>query len=185
MSNTCSICGEVGHNSNSFKHLETKVCAICNQELPIGAFRLHRYYLVPGDRSTLKMYPSSICAGCARDKRNQERNGSFRGRLFVVLKSAKNRAKEDGLLFDLDLDFLLDLLCVQHQCCYYTGRLMTASAGRDKVSLDKKNPALGYTRSNVVLCCWLVNQIKRDLSDVEFVQICTEIAGSNSAVSLL
>ncbi len=148
---------------------------MCGDEFPIKDFKLHKYYTVPGDLSSLRLYPSSICKVCARDQRAEERNGSFRGRLYVVLKGAKNRAKEHSLECDIDLEFLLDLLRRQEMRCHYTGRHMTCSSGSDKVSIDRKDSRLGYTRSNVVLCCWLVNRLKQELSDAEFVSVCNEV----------
>lgn len=36
------------------------------------------------------------------------------------------------------------------------------------ISLDRRNPNLGYIKENVVLCCWIVNHMKQDYSIEEF-----------------
>ena len=42
-------------------------------------------------------------------------------------------------------------------------------------SLDRMNPLVGYTQSNVVLCCKVINYMKAYLMPKEFLILCSAI----------
>jgi hypothetical protein len=78
---------------------------------------------------------------------------------------AKNQAKLRGKVFELELADLQAVWDAQGGLCHYTRLPMTfISKDHFKVSLDRLDPAGGYTRGNVVLCASTINLMKRNLT---------------------
>jgi hypothetical protein len=75
----------------------------------------------------------------------------------------------------------------QNGLCYYTGLPMKYEKNEirdvDMVSIDRKNPKLGYTLDNIVLCRWGANQLKRDLGHDEFIEFCRLVSNNLRADS--
>lgn len=88
--------------------------------------------------------------------------------------ATKSHAKNKGVPYDLDAEFLRQLWHSQSGRCYYTGLPMTGSMQQDGFqswnapSLDRKEPHLGYIRDNVVWCIFGVNSFKQSLNDTQF-----------------
>ena len=92
------------------------------------------------------------------------------------LRAARGRATRRGIDFAIGLDELVELWENQGGKCYYTGVEMTYAEGdRTAVSLDRIDPSKGYVSENVVLCCWIVNLMKLDLSVEGFKQWCQKV----------
>jgi hypothetical protein len=88
--------------------------------------------------------------------------------------SIKSNCKKNGIEFNLDEKFLLDLWNSQNGICYYSSLPMKAEGkikgfqGWQTPSLDRKTPSLGYVKGNVVWCCFAVNSFKQNLTTEEF-----------------
>ena len=76
---------------------------------------------------------------------------------YSELKSDCNRKK---LKTDLTFEEYCDI--VSNKCEYCGSDLAEAGHG-----LDKKNSELGYTKDNIVPCCWECNRIKTNLLTYE------------------
>jgi hypothetical protein len=87
---------------------------------------------------------------------------------------------------DLDVPYMIALFHQQNGLCYYTGvELSINNFGRKHVgwagpldgamSLDRKTPAVGYIKGNVVLCTYWVNTMKGHRTHDEFVAVCETI----------
>ena len=50
---------------------------------------------------------------------------------------------------------------------------------RLNISIDRINSSLGYTKDNVQLVAAIVNRMKTDLPDSEFIKICSIITDNN------
>jgi len=50
---------------------------------------------------------------------------------------------------------------------------------RLNISIDRINSSLGYTKDNVQLLAAIVNHMKTDLPDSEFIKICSIITDNN------
>lgn len=46
----------------------------------------------------------------------------------------------------------------------------------DAMSLDRKDPKLGYISENVVLCTFMMNTSKGQRTDLEFIDLCRIVA---------
>jgi hypothetical protein len=89
---------------------------------------------------------------------------SLKGRLVELLRSAKRRAKKRSLNFNLTLEFLEALWAVQNDRCAVTGLILnipqTTNNGKAQPfspSIDRIDPAKGYTEGNVRIVCYVVN----------------------------
>jgi hypothetical protein len=87
--------------------------------------------------------------------------------------------------FDLDVQFLADLLVKQGGVCALSGEHLTLpiKSSRDNhfnTSIDRIDSSKGYTRDNVQLVTKKVNRHKLDSSDPDFVDLCKMVAANNS-----
>ena len=98
-----------------------------------------------------------------------------------MLKKARTRAKEKGLAFDLDANFLRSIV-PSH--CPVLGTPLEWSARRghgshalpNSPSLDRIDPSKGYVKSNVWIISNRANAIKNDASHEEL-KLVTEAVG--------
>jgi hypothetical protein len=90
----------------------------------------------------------------------------------------KSRCKGLGVKFDLDNNTLYDLYIQQDKKCYYSGIEIIHGSGTffyNSISIDKKDPSGGYTKNNIVLCCFCVNSFKGEKNEEEFKQMLKEM----------
>lgn len=97
------------------------------------------------------------------------------------LHSYRTRTKRKGLCpVDLTAEGLLALYHKQNGKCYYSGIEMIwnnygtgyGANAPNAMSLDRLDPAKGYTKNNVVLCTHAVNTMKLRLQEQEFYDTC-------------
>ncbi len=99
------------------------------------------------------------------------------------LASYSCRARADNIPFDLDAEYLIQLWNDQYGKCFYTEHpidftLITKSRAHPHLfqpSLDKKDPALGYVKGNVVWTAYVINRMKNDLDYDDFIAACSLI----------
>jgi len=126
------------------------------------------------------------CKHTSRVKREKYRYQlePLRRLLVERLAGAKERARRYSLPIDITLDDLFSLWDSQHGKCALSGIPMTYAMfeGRvpTNVSLDKVNPALGYTKTNIQLVCMAVNQMKSDLDMGMLLLFCEKIITHNA-----
>ncbi len=96
----------------------------------------------------------------------------------------RNRIRRYNLVGETpDLEVLTSLWLFQQGKCALTGRPMSLESGSPwVVSVDKRDPALGYSVSNMQLSCWAANRAKGDLTHDEFVDMCRDVAGLGSGL---
>ena len=82
-------------------------------------------------------------------------------RCALLVSMAKNRTKGKDLAFDIDKEFIYSLWREQDGCCLLTGKPFALVSGVGVVpyapSLDRIEPALGYTKGNVRLISYHLN----------------------------
>lgn len=94
---------------------------------------------------------------------------SKRGHVCRYFVRAKKRAKDKGLPFDLDLDYLFSIApdsCPVFKVDFKWGR-MQGPRHRYTPSLDRIIPDLGYVKGNVVFISNWANIIKLDATEKE------------------
>ena len=80
---------------------------------------------------------------------------------------------------NLDIDYMMGIYDAQHGRCALSGRKMTYLRGHGKVptniSIDRIDSSKGYVKGNVQLVCCVVNMIKNEWEQDDFVQFCRDI----------
>jgi hypothetical protein len=104
---------------------------------------------------------------------------TLKGTISNKLMSAKKRARNDNLSFELDNAYVTSLWEQQEGKCAKTG----VELGRigDKwlsPSLDRIDPLQGYIKGNVQWTCWRYNDAKSNMSDDSFTSMCLAIAAT-------
>lgn len=113
------------------------------------------------------------CKACDK-ARDFEFKSTLHGRFAQIAHAAKTRDANS----EINAQNLTDLWEAQGGLCYYTGLPMSLVSGKNGqknwniVSVDKKDPSIGYRLSNCVLCSMLVNTSKHNRTEVEFLEFC-------------
>ncbi len=135
-----------------------------------------------------KAYPSNNC-GCVpvnikkgiASKLWKGHGGISRSVMCQIESSAKNR----GIPFDLDKEYLWELFLSQHGRCSLSGIDIKFSSSaklrlETTASLDRIDSNVGYIRGNVQWTHKWINLMKNDLEMEEFIDFCRAVAKHNS-----
>lgn len=165
----CSECGERGHTVGTCPNVEIpKVCYTCGVKKPRDNFYTSR-------SATGGKYIRGECKAC-KGLRSSKKYITPEGRAATIISSAKHSSE----VF-LTAKDILDMLEEQGWKCYYTGLPLTSETGFYGFSVDRKNNQdRSYTKENVVICCWGINQMKKDIEFNEFISLCSDIANNHS-----
>lgn len=146
--------------------MDTYICGDCKKELPTTMFH----------KDSSKKGHYSLCKSC---------KAKHRDLLQEMLSSARYRAKQRGLEYDLTKDFIISLNEKQGGKCIYTGVTLNwniVPCGKqrvcppDRVSIDRIDSALGYTRDNVQLVTNTINCFKSFYKEEDFIYLCSLVA---------
>ncbi len=101
-------------------------------------------------------------------------------RLTIVFNSSRGNAKKRELEHTITVDYLKETFDIQKGLCYYTGKPMLMDIrglknSNDSVSVDRIDSSKGYIEGNIVLCRWVVNRMKNDISKQEFLKLVYDI----------
>lgn len=168
----CSKCEEF-KDKDIFKG--NSYCPPCKnkyaRELPSKKEAGRRYYLANKVKITTRMSKyrkdnPEKCKAIADDYYK-----SPEGKFKRYQKDAKQRGISWGLTFEQFMTFW-------QKPCYYTG-MPIETIGLDRVDSDK-----GYDMTNVVPCCGIVNWMKNDLHQEDFLKICLDIVKNLNLITL-
>ena len=85
-----------------------------------------------------------------------------------------------NIKFDITIEEIWNLFLEQKGICKLSGRKLILCDLRDKAeynaSIDRIDSNKGYTKDNIVLCCFYINKMKNNLETKDFVEICKIIA---------
>ena len=109
--------------------------------------------------------------------RKLKRETDLNSKLKHMIRNALQRSKVKGFEFNLDFETVLKIFERQSGKCFYTG-LDLELTGKNRVSIDRKDPSKGYTEDNVNLVCLQVNYMKRDISHEDFISFCKTVGGN-------
>lgn len=143
-----------------------KICAKCGEAKPLKKF---------GKEVKKPDGLAAYCTSCTRaTSANYYRTVS--GRLSARLGEARKRTKDS----DVTLSFLKELYAQQKGLCHYTRAPLSIEVvdghyNLSGLSIDRVDSSRGYYQDNVVLCCWVVNAMKKDLSLEDFLDLCRSV----------
>ena len=113
-----------------------------------------------------------------KEKINNQKKWQNNNIIKVRVLAAKYRAKIKNLEFNIDEDYINELLIKQNYRCIYTNTELELKMGSDDmfinpntISIERINPKLGYTKGNIVLVTASVNTMKNELSENNFLEV--------------
>jgi hypothetical protein len=166
---------------NIIEQRGSMTCLHCHIKKPLSQFR-------PYKNRCNKQYTSysTSCFECNKTRHKKcERKAPTRidQKLGQLLNGAKRRSVKDNKEFNLTKQFLISLFNKQEGKCFYTGLDLLAynnSSNDFCVSIDRVDSTKDYTTDNIVLCCWIINRIKTNLSIKDFVNYCSLIVNNKN-----
>jgi hypothetical protein len=118
------------------------------------------------------------CKACnnARNKRYRKQEATLQSACKRVYSYLLRRVRVKNFELDFNATHLEKLFEVQNGLCAYTGESLELNAGySNTLSVDRVNSSKGYTKDNIVLTTWEVNNCKQDLSLERFKALCAKV----------
>lgn len=148
-----------GFESHKFENgIEVKKCGRCTKFLSLDNFGL-------SSRSWDMLY--NYCKNCRTNYSGLNKTNT----LEKIYKNTKKNAGYRNIIFDLSIDDINELQRIQNNKCFYSGVEMSTEVNLlNKITIDRVNSKIGYIKSNIVLCSYIVNMMKNKLSIDEFIK---------------
>lgn len=180
---TCKIC-----RSNKMKAIKypkptegTKLCNSCNTVYDVSNFH--------GDTSQSSGLQSA-CIKCQREK-TQKCTSTLDGFIKKIYNgihhNCERRAKK--LNIEITIEDIHELYKKQNGLCAISKLKMTHITYKDtnnkdysnrmNISIDRIDSNLGYTKDNIQLVGAIINKMKTDVPDIDFINMCSIIANYN------
>lgn len=122
----------------------------------------------------------TVSCGCAI-KRSSKTVGQLSGTLWTRIERG---AAERGLEFRITQQLAWDLFMEQNACCALSGLSITLTSnpnlGKNTASLDRIDSSIGYLPDNIQWLHKIVNQMKNNLFQEDFLNLCQTITTHNS-----
>lgn len=178
---TCKECRNLYAKNKNFKKPEKEimvVCTGCHQE-----------------KSSLEYYGShsntnglqSRCIECQRKQQHDYKstfNGFMNKLMLSVDSNAKKRSKKEEreIRVEITKQDVIDLYYEQNGKCNLTDIDLTYSADETdfNISVDRVDSDGHYTPDNIQLVCNIVNKMKWDLNQDDFLFFCRKIVEYNA-----
>lgn len=146
-----------------------KHCTTCKEYKDISEFT--------ANRSQASGY-MGYCKDCnnSRNKRYRKQEANIQSGCKRLYSYLTRRVRVKNLDLDFDAVYLEGLFNIQGGKCAYTGEKLELNAGYSNTfSVDRVDSSLGYTKDNIVLTTWEVNNCKQDLSLERFKNLCSKV----------
>jgi len=152
----------------------TKICSMCKVEQDVINFNSCK-------TATDGLYPS--CKKCAKNSQKKWLESDIKNfikKVYISCKSNCVRRSKD-LVFAITEEDILELYYKQNGKCALSGQILTKIALEDKginkynVSIDRINSSKGYTKDNIQLVGAIVNIIKNDMEEKDFILFVSSI----------
>lgn len=104
---------------------------------------------------------------------DRARRGCPRRKAVELVAAARSRARRRGFEFDIDADFIEQKILLGK--CEATGIDFVIEANHPRTpSIDRIDSAIGYSKDNVRVTCFMYNQAKRDWTHEDLLMFCRE-----------
>jgi hypothetical protein len=158
-----------------------KMCHSCAEIKSLNEFTVDR---------TRHLLRGAYCRECSgrrvTDWVKRRREQSIENRLRELVRNRRTcsriaRQGRPARIFTITQEDVFYMYKEQKGLCYYSGvHLEYDGTNKDRlVSLDRKDSSLGYELNNIALCCWRVNNMKRELNEAMFLAWCGRISGNH------
>lgn len=100
---------------------------------------------------------------------------------LVEIQANKPNPSRKDIVLDFDWDFIDDLMNKQNGCCKLTNVPLTWKTNSlDMASIDRIDSSKGYSKENIQLVMWHVNNLKGTLTNEETKKIIEQIITKNN-----
>jgi len=184
-SNVCSLeCRKLYSNSYGKFGLPQRneenllLCYNCLEYKKDEEFWNHKNKHIPESRNG----KNTTCGSCNKYKNNllrDEKKETLDGILKNRLNIAKYSSKKRNIYFDneLDIKYLKNIYDEQDGKCALSGEILEFGKWDNKtLSIDRIDSNLGYSKGNIQLVCWIINHMKVNLEQNEFINWCNKIS---------
>ena len=151
-------------------------CYICKRDKQLFLFPIGKNY---------KSNHRTICKHCSKiEHRERRSNHTQEQHIQEILSSSKSstrrrvdQGRSECSEHTLSKDDIYEILEEQDGKCFYSGRNLVFEYNNiNKISIDRIDNNKGYTRDNVKLVCWVVNQAKSNMEHDEFLSLVKDIS---------
>jgi len=183
---SCKSCRSEERKKNRYERPSDglRKCACCEIEKHISEFHSDK-----SSSTGLQTYCKDC--QCEKSKKWASTLDGFIKKLHLDMRhNAKKRAKK--LDIEITCDDIKDLYKKQNGLCALTGIAMTTDTYMTKgnqhiinkmnISIDRVNSDLGYTKENIQLVGAMINRMKSDLTNKEFIDFCSVISNYNKTI---
>lgn len=160
----CGIFKDVSAFYNKINYCkECRISQIIQKYSPVKAAEATRYYQANKEK--------------IQARRKVLRNTLPENKFKHMWRNSKQRALSKGFEFDIEWVDLWNLWESQDKICALSGQQMELAGGMlsNKVSLDRIDSKMGYTKNNIQLVTVKVNYMKRDMDQGDFISLCKEV----------
>ena len=146
--------------------MSTRKCTSCKKELSLEEFK------TSNDRGQVHSKKCKACSYAVRRKNASATPQNYLTRLFGQLKHARTKKEKSKVVWDIELEDVLELWDKQKGKCALTGLFMTyhkdGSGNRGlNASIDRIDPDIEYLVTNIQLVCSRANTMKHTLKEDE------------------
>lgn len=133
----------------------------------------------------LDLFHGKICKECdqkyakKRYYKNNHIDPNFTTTIKLKYKDTKSRARYRNIDFSINLEDIINQYNLQNGLCYYTKQQLGLFKNKyDLLSIDRIDSNKGYTKDNIVLCLYIINVMKNQLTTEEFLKYCNLVVNN-------
>ena len=122
-----------------------------------------------------------LCRECAGTNSTTYRS-TLNGMLNDIMKHTRDAARKRSVrrpacgVVEIDKDFISNMADLQDMRCAVSGMKMEwIPRSPHKVSVDRIDCQVGYTKANSRLVCWIVNSAMSDFAFEDFLTMCSSV----------
>lgn len=156
-----------------------KQCSKCKEVKVLSEFRPHSSFNILKRGYIAYTSHCNLCDSKRTTIYKNKKIQTIEGKVSFLIDNINRRCKNKNYINEMSNEYLIELYNKQNKKCFYTGLEMTLGSYTGErvknnyvVSVDRKNSKKGYTKDNVVLCCWIINNMKQDLNIEDFKKFC-------------
>lgn len=153
-------------------------CVKCGEKTPDKFYKKNRIQCKSCYSKSNSNRYNNLPTDIKKEVINNQKKWQNNNIIKVRVLAAKHRAKRKNLEFNIDENYINELLIKQNYQCAYTNVELQLTIGLDNMhfnpntlSIDRINPKLGYIKNNVVLVTAIVNSMKNELSETTFLEV--------------
>lgn len=152
----------------------TKICSICKVEQGVINFNSSKI-------ATDGLYSS--CKKCSKNSVKKWLESDIKNFIKKIYLSCKHNCnkRSKNLVFAITEEDIIELYYKQDGKCALSGQILTKIALEDKginkynVSIDRINSSKGYTKDNIQLVGSIINIMKNDIDEKDFILFVSSI----------